>query len=175
MLSRETSFLRYCRHFGSPRPFFDVFRPSASRKTRILLCFGGENRPKGAFWCPKDTYFTSFSSLCIAFAGLAKTIVFYGVWGLKKLRFCSFHRQMLTNVSARIAPLAGLRRLLPPGLLLCQFRSQKTVVFHRFASPTTRVLWCFGGFRPSKRCLLVSPRHVFYVLFEPLLGFRENA
>ena len=93
----------------------------------------------------------------------------------KKKRFCSFHHQNLTNVWAKIAPLAGLRRLPPPGLLLCQFRSQKNVVFHRFVSPKTRVLLCFGGFRPSKRCLLVSKRHVFYMLFEPLLGFRENA
>ena len=49
------------------------------------------------------------------------------------------------NVSAKIAPLAGL----PP--------------------PPP-----FGGFRPSKRCLLVFKRHVLYKLFEPLLGFRKN-
>ena len=122
----------------------------------------------------KGKYFTNFLNLSLASANNRENHrTLLPLWVEKKL-FRSFHLQNLTNVSAKIAPLAGLHRLPPPGLILCQFRNQKTIVFRHFVSQKTNVLLCFGGFRPSNWCLLVSKRHVFYELFEPLLAYREN-
>ena len=59
---------------------------------------------------------------------------------------CIIHVQKAMNVSAKITRVAGL-------------------------APWSS----FDGVRPSNYCVLVSKRHVFYVLFEPLLGFREHA
>ena len=155
--------------------FFYIF---SSRKARILLCFGGGKLPQSAFWCPKGTYFTRFSKLSLTSAThRAKPCLLrgkYGLCGSKRNVFRSFRLTKLANVSAKIAPLAGLHHFPPPGLLLCPFGGPKTVVFRSFASRKTLVFDCLRGFRPSKWCFLVSQRHVFYELFELLLGCREN-
>ena len=117
---KEALFLRRCRRFLNPSLFYVVFYVFSLRKARILRCFGGGNGPKNAFWCPKGTCFMKFSKLPLGAGTHHQKHCFlqgkYGLCGLKKLVFRSFRPLILGNVSAKSAPLVGLRHFAASGV-----------------------------------------------------------
>ena len=124
----------FCVSFEAKKPVFFVVLFHQRHVFYGVLEASGP--PTGAFWCPKGTYFTSFSSRCLAFAKMRgnhrillcflnrkqRSLLFFTLnfgrmsrlkshlWPACRLilKLCSFHLQILMNVSAKIAPLAGL-------------------------------------------------------------------
>ena len=170
--------MRRCRRFLHPSLFFVIFYVFSLRKARILQCFGGGNGPKSAFWCPKGTCFMRFSKLPFGAGTHHQKHCFlrgkYGLCGLKKILFRSFRPLILGNVSAKSAPLVGLRHFAASGAPFVSVLKPKNVVFRCFASQKRRVFPWFRGLWSSQWWFLVPRRHVFYELFELLLVSRDD-
>ena len=123
----------FCVSFEAKKPLFFVV---SLHQRHVFYCvLEASGPPTGAFWCPKGTYFTSFSSRRLAFAkmrgnhsillcfliGKQRSLLFFTLnfarmSRLKShhwpaccliLKFGAFHLPILMNVSVKIAPLAG--------------------------------------------------------------------
>ena len=134
--------MRRCRRFLNPSLFYVVFYGFSLRKARILRCFGGGNGPKSAFWCPKGTCFMRFSKLPFGAGTHHEKHCFlrgkYGLCGLKKTVFRSFRPLILGNVSAKSAPLVGLRHFAASGAPFVSVLKPKKRCFSLFRITKTQ-------------------------------------
>ena len=96
---------------------------------------------------------------------LVKTVLFLEFWGGWGRKPSFYKRARSASVLSQEASfLLYCRRLCSPKPFFNVFRP--------FAFRKPRIFTVFWRRKPSKRCLLVSKRHVFYELFESLPGFR---
>ena len=124
----------FCVSFEAKKPLFFVV--SHHQRHVFYGVLEASGPPKGAFWCTQGTYFTCFSSRCLAFAKMLenqcillcflirkqRSLLFFPLnfarmsrlkshlWPAchPMLQFGPFHLPILMNVSVKIAPLAGL-------------------------------------------------------------------
>ena len=123
----------FCASFEAKKPLFFVV--SLHQRHVFYGVLEASGPPKGAFWCPQGTYFTCFSSRCLAFApmrenhrilrcflnGKQRSLLFFTLHFTRRsrlkshllparrfmLQFGPFHLPILMNVSIKIAPLAS--------------------------------------------------------------------